>query len=828
MREGPLTDALTPAQRRAVEHVDGAALVLAGPGSGKTRVITRRIAQLVSVGIPAWQILALTFTNKAASEMRKRVDALVPPETPGRRGLVVSTFHTFAATLLRHHVVEAGLRPGFVIHDSADQRDAMKRAIAEASVAGNWTPVSALSQVSRFKNALQSPEDAMREGDFRARAIGRLYAAYQSELARSNAVDFDDLLYLAARLLRSNETVRRALVDRFRYLLIDEYQDTNRAQLVIAQRIAEHGNIMVVGDPDQSIYGWRGADLRNIMEFEEAFPGAIVVPLGENFRSTGHIVATASALIRHNRHRRHKDLTTPLGDGRRPQVLRCIDEQHEASELARRLRTAEAEGVPWRGMAVLYRMNALSRVVEDALRREGIPYQVVRGTAFFERREVKDALAYLRVLSNPDDEVSLRRIINVPTRGIGDTSLDRLESTARAQDRPLSQMLVHCAEAGVSGKAAKGAMALGGHFDRWRRLAESAEASALPELIGAMLDESGLRTHYAARSREEDDGDDRVANLGELENAASEFIEDRFSQGDLLDASDAARAGALAAADEDDSTEPQRETVAPRRTALEALRAWLESVALVADSDALDPERGAVTLMTLHAAKGLEFPLVALVGLEEGTLPHARAFDSPDEAEEERRLCFVGITRAERSLLLMHTASRLVHGTRQSCIESRFLRELPDEHVERIDLAEGLGGGASGGGGNFDDAYDFNGGGRFGPRTGGARRVGGAGTKQGDGERVFRVDRGEDWHGSARSGAAARSGGSTGAGASAARQGGSLGGLSIGNMVRHPLFGIGRVTELLPRAGSSSVRVQFNTAGTKTLVLAYAKLEKLG
>jgi len=814
--------ALTDAQRRAVEHVDGAALVLAGPGSGKTRVITRRIAHLVSIGIPAWQILALTFTNKAAGEMRARVDALVPPETPGRRGLVVSTFHTFAATLLRHHVEQAGLRPGFVIHDTADQRDAMKRAIADCALPGRWTPAGALAEVSRLKNALRTPEDAANEGDFRGRAIARLYEAYQAELVRSNAVDFDDLLLLLARLLRSNDGVRRALGERFRYLLIDEYQDTNHAQFVIAQRIAEHGNIMVVGDPDQSIYGWRGADLRNIMEFEQAFPGAVVIPLGENFRSTGHIVASASSLIRHNRQRRHKDLSTPLGEGRKPLVIRCVDEHHEAAELVRRLRVAEREGVPWRGMAVLYRMNALSRVIEDALRREGIPCQIVRGTAFFERREVKDALAYLRVISNPADAMSLRRIVNVPSRGIGDTSLDRLETAARARGESLSAMLVRAADAGVTGKAAKGAMTLGGLFERWRRLASDAEASALPDLVSAVLDESGLRSHYAESRIEQDDGEDRTANLSELENAALDFMNERFAEGDLLDASDIARIEATAAAASPATPAPMA-PMAPtqpmRRSSLDALRAWLESVALVSDVDALDSAQGAVTLMTLHAAKGLEFPLVALVGMEEGTLPHARALEHPSEAEEERRLCFVGITRAERTLLLMHAASRLVHGVRHACIESRFLGEIPDEHAERIDLAGGAGAGsASTAFGDFGDGIDF------GARRRGASRPGGE-----SGERVFRIDRGEDWHGHSAGSTKApinpvRGSRPVGVGGGAAK----LQGLSVGSMVRHPIFGIGRVTELLPRAGSSSVRVNFNTAGPKTLVLAYAKLERLG
>ncbi|MBM4112403.1 MAG: ATP-dependent DNA helicase PcrA [Phycisphaerae bacterium] len=808
-------DSLTDAQRRAVEHVDGAMLVLAGPGSGKTRVITRRIAHLVSLGIPAWQILALTFTNKAAGEMRARVDALVPPGVPGRRGLVVSTFHTFAATLLRHHAEAAGLRPGFVIHDTADQRDAMKRAIADAGVPGRWTPAGALSEVSRLKNALLGPEDAAAQGDFRARAVSRLYEGYQRELAASNAVDFDDLLMVLAKLLKRDETIRRSLVERFRYLLIDEYQDTNHAQFVIARRIAEHGNIMAVGDPDQSIYGWRGADLRNILEFEEAFPGAVVVPLGENFRSTRHIVAAADGLIRHNKRRRHKELTTSLGDGARPAILRCFDEHHEAEQVVRRLREVERTGVPWRGMAVLYRINALSRVVEDALRRESIPYQVVRGTAFFERREVKDALAYLRLVSNPADAAALRRIVNVPSRGLGETSVEKLSTAAREHGVPVAELLHDPSRAGLTARAARSAAELGGLFRRWRELAAKAEASALPDLVAAVLDESGLRAMIAAQTEADAEGEDRSANLLELENASTDFVQERFADGDVLDASDRARAEADAEADAGAAARGDQ-APPPARTALDALRAWLESVALVADADAIDPERGAVTLMTLHAAKGLEFPLVAIVGLEEGTLPHARAIENPDEAEEERRLCFVGMTRAERTLILAHTATRLVHGVRQSCIESRFLREIPVEHAERIDLAGDAIGSFPG-----DEAFD-RGAGDFGAARGG-RRGGG------DGERVFRVDRSEDWHGgtAARSGAG---GGSPGADRGGASRGGvrgapSLAGLSVGTLVRHPIFGMGVVKELIPRAGSPSVRVVFDNAGMKTLVIAYAKLQ---
>ena len=668
----PWLSDLTEPQRQAVTHVDGPLLVLAGPGSGKTRVITRRMAHLVSLGIPAWNILALTFTNKAAGEMRRRVESLLPPDVPGRRGLVVSTFHAFSAMVLRRNAEAAGLREGFAIFDSADQRDVMKQAIAEhAGGRGHWTPAAVLSEVSRLKNALLGPDEARSSArDFRARAVADLYAAYQQRLGAANAVDFDDLLLRMARMLGQDEAVRRALQERFRYLMVDEYQDTNRAQFEIARHIAGHGNIVVVGDPDQSIYGWRGADLGNIMDFEASFPGASVVALGENFRSTAHIVSAASGLIRNNRRRRHKDLTTSLGDGRPVTVIRCNDEHQEAEQVVEALMEANRAGVPWRGMAVLYRMNALSRVLEESLRRREVPYQIVRGTAFFERREVKDALSYLRALANPRDAVSLRRIVNVPARGVGETSAERLVAFAGARGMQLLEALGHGADAGLTGRAASAAAELGRRFSAWAGLAEQGSPAGLPDLVRTVLEESGLTRHYAAMDAEEpDEGEARSANLGELVSAAAEWLEARPEGDDL------ARADAAAGWD----------AGRPPRTAMEALRSWLESVALVADSDAFDPERGAVTLMTLHAAKGLEFPLVAMVGLEEGLLPHARSADSPDELEEERRLCFVGMTRAERTLVMTSAAARLVQGQRMSTIESQFLQEIPREHVHRID-----------------------------------------------------------------------------------------------------------------------------------------------
>jgi DNA helicase-2/ATP-dependent DNA helicase PcrA len=649
---------LTAAQREAAAIVDGAVLVLAGPGSGKTRVITRRIAHLIAQGIPAWQILALTFTNKAASEMRQRVDALVPAHVPGRRGLTVSTFHSFCALLLRRDAEAAGLKEGFSIYDTGDQRAAMKEAIEEAGLAAaNFAPAAVLSFVSTAKNALQDAEAyAATASDFTSRAVAKAYRAYEAILRRSNAVDFDDLLLKVAVLLRSDTAVLRKLQERYRYILVDEYQDTNHAQFVIAGALAARsGNLFVVGDPDQSIYGWRGADLSNILDFEEQFPGATVLRLGQNFRSTGHIVATAAAVIENNRRRKHKPLSTELGDGTKPIVARCMDEHDEADRVVEFLEARAAEGVDYRRMAVLYRMNALSRVAEDGLRKKGIPYVVARGTAFWDRQEVKDVLAYLRTIANSSDEGAIRRIINVPARGIGDASVRKLHAAAIDRGVPIADFLVSEQDfTAIVGRSAKSVRDFGRMLRSWRERAEALPAGELASLVADVLRESGL-DGAAALARSEEDVE-AARNRDEIVSAASEF---RLP---------------------DDDTDG-----GPPPTALEALRRFLESVALVSDQDLVDADRGAVTLLTLHAAKGLEFEAVAIIGLEQGILPHQRSSTSPDDEEEERRLFFVGMTRAERHLLVTTANSRVVRGERQSRMESLFLREMPTEHIVRED-----------------------------------------------------------------------------------------------------------------------------------------------
>ncbi len=731
---------LTEAQRTAVEHEGSPLLVLAGPGSGKTRVITHRIARLVRGGQFPSSVLALTFTNKAAGEMRRRLETLLVEQGDAAQRIVAGTFHSFGARVLRRFAEEAGVPADFTVLDADDQERACKQAIEESGEGGGrFTPRAVLTEIGGFKDQLLMPDTVAAQAiDWRARTMARLYAAYEKVLRRNSSLDFDDLLVRTALLLRDHAEARERLQRRFRNILVDEYQDTNHAQFCMVLELArEHRRLCVVGDPDQSIYGWRGADIRNILQFETHFPDAVVVPLGENFRSTRPIVEAASAVIQHNRQRRVKVLTSMRGDGKSPRYERCVDEHSEASRVVQEVQAAADHGVPWRGMAVLYRMNSMSRVLEEALRRAQIPHQVVRGTAFYDRREVRDAVAYLRLAANPQDELALSRVANVPARGLGGTSLDRLELHAATQGVPLLEVLRTPDAAGVSGRAATGARKLAELVLAWRREAEAGPAETLPDLVSRVLRESGLEAHYLQEDRSEaDEGESRTENLAQVVTAAGDFISERMATESL---------------DEDGTP--------PLRTALDALRGYLERIALVSDSDAFDPESGAVTLMTLHAAKGLEFPLVCVVGLEQGSLPHARAMDTPGDLEEERRLCFVGMTRAEDTLLMTSAASRTIRGQPMATVESMFVRELP-AGVERSDRS------------GYDGDMD-------------------------DGDGIDEPPR-------------ARTG------------------LRAGMRVRHPLFGVGTVEGVAPRGSSTAVRVNFASAGRKTLILEFARLQVLG
>lgn len=790
-----LLDDLTAPQRSAVTHTEGPLLVLAAAGSGKTRVITRRIAHLIACGVPAWSVLALTFTNKAAGEMRERVHAILDPsgeESRRTRGLTVSTFHALCARLLRRYAEVAGadgahlgIKGDFTIYDSSDQLSAMKAVVADAGLSTtNWPPRSVLSAVSAAKNELLDAEAyAARATDFYAKTVSRLYTGYQKRLRAANAADFDDLLVLTARMLRESASVRDECRGRWQYLLIDEYQDTNHAQFVIASTLAGDGpeggngpNICVVGDPDQAIYSWRGADITNILEFEERYPSAEVITLGENFRSTAPILAAADTLIRNNRKRKHKDLFTSREGGEAVSVILCRDEQHEARLVADWLRSMnedeEGEGHAWRDMAVFYRTNALSRVMEDALRTAGIPYVIARGTAFFDREEIKNALGYLRVIANQADDVSVQRIVNTPTRGIGNTSLARVRETADSLGVSLFEALKRVGETpGLTPRAQNAIGNFTGLVEGWTghgSFMGQEMSGSLSDLVERVIRESGLEKMYkrqAETSKSESDAE-RLDNLSELVSSAAQFEQEYDPDADpfAFPGAEAAEAGA--------------DAEVPPLLAL--LRTYLERVSLVADADAVDPAQGSVTLMTLHAAKGLEFPVVAMIGLEEGLFPHSRAHTSEDDLEEERRLCFVGITRAMRHVQLTSAKYRTIRGRSERTIPSRFIEELPREHASISDQS---------------DAWD---------------------------------DRGYDEFDEAPSGSSASRGA---LGAAGARAGGALSRareeFPPGSRVRHPQFGVG---EVLGLDGGASVRakIRFRDVGVKTLVLEYARLQRVG
>jgi len=671
----PLLDGLTEAQCEAVSHGDGAMLVVAAAGSGKTLVITKRIALLVASGVPAWSILALTFTNKAAEEMRLRVETLLSESGEGNiRGLQVSTFHRFCARFLRQYGEAVGLDRNYTIYDSSDQKSLMKNVIKSLDLStSNFPPEAMLSAISQAKNALRGP-DAMvsaNQGgsDFWFSRIVQCYKAYEKALRARDAVDFDDLLLLTARVLREHDDIREAIQQRFQYLLIDEYQDTNHAQFMIAHTIsAQHRNLFVVGDPDQSIYAWRGADISNILEFQENYPKAQVVKLGENFRSTAPILAIADRLIQYNKQRHEKPLYTNRKGGDEPRVLMCFDEHKEAETLVDEFLELSGEhGVPWRNMAVFYRINSLSRVIETTLRDRGIPYRIVRGTAFYDRKEIKDALAYLRVFRNVNDDVSLKRIINTPTRGIGATSLARVEAWASGQGIGLFEALRRVSEmSNLTARATRSIRDFVKMVESWHETGEfmgQETSGTLADLVRRIIIDSGLEAYY--QKMKNADEEDRLSNLYELISSAWEFDERAESSETLDDEFDI-----FAERSEDESNEET--TSSPL---LDRVRRYLDHVSLVSDVDALDPDAGAVQLMTLHAAKGLEFDVVGMIGLEEGLLPHSRALESDIECEEERRLCFVGITRAKRHLYMTHAMRRTLRGVSEMTIASRFLRE---------------------------------------------------------------------------------------------------------------------------------------------------------
>lgn len=641
---------LTPAQRDAVQHIEGPLLVLAGPGSGKTRVITRRIVHMLRCGIKPWNILAITFTNKAAGEMRKRVDDLVPQSK-----VILSTFHSLGVRLLRRYANTLGMEPSFTIYDMGDRATLIKEAMKQANVDPDSSgPDRIQAAISRAKNELKGPEAfAANARDFFDEKVARVYPLYEKKLRAANGLDFDDLLYWLAYLLRKFPEVRTELDSRFKYVMIDEYQDTNYAQYVIAKQLSvDFPNLCVVGDPDQSIYKFRGSDIRNILDFERDFPQTRIITLDQNYRSTKSILAAADSLIAHNRSRKPKQLVTQNTTGEKVKLLEFASGLDEAYGIAKVIREmVEQENVKYKHCAIFLRMNALSRVLETAFIKQRVPYQIVRGLAFFDRKENKDILAYLRLLVNPADTVSFRRAVNVPTRGVGDTSLAKLEEYALPREISLLSAAREISKIPeIKGKAARGLQDFTALIDGLLPLLEGAAAEVLRQVILR----SGYRNMLLTGTGEDQE---RLENIEELITAADEF-------------------------DSELANRTEGEIGLPVGTTSN-LAAFLELITLRSDQDAHDAAADQVSIMTLHAAKGLEFPVVFMPALEMGILPHDRAANNQDELEEERRLAFVGITRAERHLFLSHADYREFRGSQLSAIPSPFLDELPTDVLEK-------------------------------------------------------------------------------------------------------------------------------------------------
>ena len=752
-----LLSSLNPEQQDAVLHTEGPLLILAGAGSGKTRVIAHRIAYLVSEGLSdPDRILAVTFTNKAAEEMRTRVETLLRVDC---RQMWISTFHALCARLLRREAPQIGLSRDFVIYDSTDQLSVMKQALREIGMDDSAVqPRQALSRISHAKNRMEGPE-VFTANSFNPRDqhIGKLFAIYVRALKEANALDFDDLLLKTVELFEKSEAVRKRYSEKFRFLMVDEYQDTNRPQyLLIQQLAAKHRNLAVVGDPDQSIYKWRGADLRNILDFEHDFPEAKIVRLERNYRSTQVILDAASAVIAQNRNRKEKRLYTERSGGARILYYRAGDDLDEAEFIARNSRVALHED-PDATVAVLYRTNAQSRTLEDALRRSGIPYKIVGGVRFYERKEIKDALAYLKLVLSPHDNVSLRRVINVPARGIGKGVMESLEAVELdsagelppllaglqpvATNDSLWVRLVHAIDQRLL--TPRALASLTAFRDLIANLTTMAAREPVSIALGKVLDQSG----YLQDLREErsEEAESRIENLAELVSAAREY-----------------------------------ETRSPEPT----LGGFVDQLSLLSDVDEEAGSRDArVLMMTMHSAKGLEFPVVVIGGLEEGLFPHSRSADDEAELEEERRLCYVGITRAQRRLVLTSAARRRVFGDYQSTEPSRFIDEIPSELVEEVPSTFAV------------PQQSFS---QF--RTGGAYGRGG-GSYRGRVKEEPPVYAYEDEDQSVPAG------------------------LKPGLRVRHAQFGVGTIVTVEPLDDDTKLVVRFNTVGQKTLRAKFAKLE---
>ncbi len=729
-RADALLEGLNPPQRQAVQCVDGPLLIVAGPGSGKTRVITHRIAYLNRhVGISPWRIAAVTFTNRAAREMRNRLTALMGD---GAQRLTAGTFHALCASVLRRDGEVIGIPPDYVIMDDEDQMNLIKQSMEQLQLdPKRFPPRSVLSAISRAKSQLLGPDALAAKADgYYDEVVHRIFAAYQASLARSHGVDFDDLLGKAVELFRRAPEICDRWQERFIHFMVDEFQDTNTAQYEIARLLAgKHRNLAVVGDPDQSIYSWRNADIRNILSFKKDYPDATIVALSQNYRSTRTILNAARHVISANSQRIEQELFTENGQGVPIRIADTYSEEEEAQEVIREVqRLMEHEGVTLRDCVVTYRVNAQSRALEEACLRYGMPYKIVGGVRFYQRREVKDLICYLRLLENPFDEVSLARVINVPARGIGKRTVDELLAWANSLEIPAYtalQLLQDDAERS-SPFDARQKRQLTGFLSLLNGLSALKPDMELPQLIDEVLEQSGLRR--AILESNDPDAEDRLENLRELRGLSAEFAD------------------------------------AP---AEESLPVFLERIALVSDQDVLDEdEQQYITLITLHQIKGLEFPVVFITGMEDGVLPHMRSIDDPDQLEEERRIAYVGMTRARERLYLFRSLRRRMFGSFGSSRRSRFLKDIPFELIEVPERGQRFGNG-----------------------------------DMGRAERELAAV------------------GAEGAPVQAPP-------FKTGEKVTHPVFGLGIVVDCSPRPGDYEVTVAFpGNQGVKRILHSYGKLE---
>ena len=732
-------DTLNPAQREAVLTTEGPLLVLAGAGSGKTRVLTFRIARMIGdLGIRPWQILAITFTNKAAAEMRERLSAMLPDG--GMRGMWVCTFHAMCVRILREDADLLGYTGQFTIYDDDDSRRMVREIMTHLGIEQKQYPINMIrSKISTAKNAMIGPEEFIEKASSpQEQKAGQVYLELERRLRAANAMDFDDLLVRTLELLRTRPEVLEKYQERFRYISVDEYQDTNHVQYEIANLLAaKYQNLMVVGDDDQSIYSWRGADISNILDFEKDFKQAKVVKLEQNYRSTGHILAAANAVVRNNSQRKEKRLFTDLGDGEKIQAYQASDERDEGRWIASEIEKLHAGGMSYDDMAVFYRTNAQSRILEDMFLRAGVPYKIVGGTRFFDRAEIRDVMAYLKMIVNPADEMSVKRVINTPRRGIGSTSIGRIEDLARQNACSFFQACeIATAETGLFSAKVRNAL---GDFVNIVREGRRMDGE-LKDVVEMIVDKSGLVQAFRAEATME--AESRAENIQEFLGVAAEFEETHEDiEGTLesleelraagvagvpvaapagatgvaagatagapagvaagalagaMDAAMASAAGALGAAFASPAmaTAPAAPSVAAmaaaeiERTygplACKALPALLEWLALRSDLDALAGDTHAITMMTVHSAKGLEFPAVFVAGMEESIFPHVAGWtdDDPAKLEEERRLAYVAITRARKRLFLTYAATRRTYGSTQANPRSRFVNEIPAEHIE--------------------------------------------------------------------------------------------------------------------------------------------------